>query len=226
MGKKGEERDAATTPNSSASNFWKFPDDMDNFGNLANQLPETILQDFDVEPMEVWYQKLSDTISKDPTAIALICHRMMDAFHEYILGIPKQIRKTNTNFSGRPNGLYGKGKAWFDVSEINGRLVIHIYGVGWVGLPQWLLQKIVLSEELKQNIVEILNSVYHAFASPRLHATHLLRRINKMNFVKPSFFAPVNPRGLSGANYKECAMASMVCQNIHSHFPTCRKKKI
>ena len=47
---------------------------------------------------DLWRQEIASHIQKDSTAIALICYRMMTAFHECLLGVPTQDKRTNVNF--------------------------------------------------------------------------------------------------------------------------------
>ena len=220
---KDDLRQNALNTNNSSAEFWKFGDSNSNYNELCNKLFNDIINDENIETIELWHQKLSEHISNDPAAIVMICNRLCDSFHQYLFNIPKEQKKSFSNFSFNPPGVFGRGKGWFTVTEVTGRKMVHIHGLAWVGHPQWLLQKIALSNKFKKDIVTILNSVYQSYAPPRVHALNLLRRLFNVKYLKSSFFAAPNPSDVSMNDIKECGNASMVNKNGHSHCPTCRK---
>ena len=63
-------------------------------------------------------KELADDIRGDVTAVALMCHRCMQAVNECLFGIPKRTRRTIVDFSSRPSGVFGRARASFNVSEV------------------------------------------------------------------------------------------------------------
>jgi hypothetical protein len=206
------------TPKSteSASQFWwgvdinSSEDDKknnvppENFSDYANVIP-TLLQQLP-EGIEVWRQDIGDAITRDPTAVALLCQRLMHSLYEGLFGLPAGQRKTVINFRNKstnmenndqkseaPRGLFGRPIAWFDVSELQGRKQLHWHGLLFGGLPQWIMQRCAGAEgnDLKQQsrnlgeeISNILQTSYCAHAPPSVHANYTLRRLHIANHKK------------------------------------------
>jgi hypothetical protein len=72
---------------------------------------------------------------------------------------------------------------------------LHWHGLVWAGLPQWLTQRCAgAHSDLTDRVRAILDSAYQAFASPRLHAVRLLRRVDdRQSDVRAAFYSPPPP---------------------------------
>jgi len=219
-------RQASMTKSTCAADFWKIPEQYQDFGYSSSLLPQQLcdLNESMENSKVIWHDKVKDIITSDPAAVVIICQRMLDAFHEHLLGLPKRGRKTNSHISKQKPGLFGRGRAWAYVSEVTGRNMLHFHGLGWVGLPQWLTQKASLSPTLRKTISSIFRSAYHSHADPNVHTTNLLRRMNDIKVLRPQYFAPIpNPSMMTISNIERWGQACNVAQNLHGHLPTCRK---
>ena len=228
-GKNEELRQYMSQQHVSSSDFWRFGNSIQNsnFYHWATLLPQEILENSSIIEHDIWRQEIADHIQQDSTAIALISYRMMTAFHECLLGVPRTQKRTNVNFSSLPPGIFGRPKGWFEVSECNSRELIHFHGLAWVGLPPWITQRCIINTNTARHIALLLQDIYHASASPILHAAKLLRKIINDNHyelhVRSSYHSPPSPDMFTMEEINQIGEASIVNQNGHTHFKTCEE---
>jgi hypothetical protein len=105
-------------PAASSGAFWSPESSQPDtpFAGIAGALDA----DFDEHVIE-WRVNVGREISQDPTAIALVCQRMMEALREELFGVPRLGKCTTAQFSSRPPGALGRAQACFDVTEVTGR---------------------------------------------------------------------------------------------------------
>ena len=109
-------------PSRSAKAFWEQKgmhgtySDIESFDFEANLLENLFTPEDD--EIVLFKKQLADDIRGDVTAVALMCHRCMQAVNECLFGIPKRTRRTCVDFSTRPSGVFGRARASFNVSEV------------------------------------------------------------------------------------------------------------
>ena len=87
-------RDGARAPANSASSFWHGteeglePDFQASVRTLAGCLPAL------GAGVEVWRQEVAKEVVQDPVAIAVICHRLMEALMEELVVVPRAQKRT------------------------------------------------------------------------------------------------------------------------------------
>lgn len=64
---------------------------------------------------------MGDAITNDPTAVALLCQRIMDAVNTLLFGVPREQKRSTADFSSREPGILGRLWSWFHASEVMGR---------------------------------------------------------------------------------------------------------
>jgi len=217
--------DIASAESRSAADFWhNMGGDANgnydfNLVHHANNLPQN-LPDLD-QATEFYRHEIGELITKDPTAVVLLMQRMIKELHETLIGIPSQYKKTRSpDFSSRLAGLLGRAKAFFDVTELQGRKALHWHGLYWTGLPGWLVQR-VAGSRLGDVVAAYNRETHQAHASPRLHALKLIRRM-KDKPLKSGYFCPP-PSDLDAAEIADWGEAAIVCICGHSHCMTCHK---
>ena len=176
-----------------------------------------------------WRQKLTAEITANPAAVALICQRMTDAFHDELLCVPHEIRRTKAVFETHPRGLFGRAHSYYWVTEVEGRMQLHWHGLLWGGLPHWLTQRCAGSP-LEETVAECLSRVYSASVRPEFHATHLWQSLRRFKMtgemrkatdsIHAACYCPP-PLGLSAAEIMEWGEAVSAIQGVHSHCDTC-----
>ena len=204
----------------SAPHLWRCAQPGASFADAATALPPLPAVD---EGVVVWRQHVGDAITRDPTAVALICQRLMNAVNEALLGVPRREKRSVAVFTTQLPGIFGRARAWFHVSEVMGRQMLHWHSLLWAGLPHWLAQRSAGAVgDLGAHVSAILAQVFVAHAEPELHAARLLRRLAEDNSVRAAYYAPPPP-GLSGDEVLAWGRAVIAATNSHSHCSTCHK---
>jgi hypothetical protein len=163
---------------------------------------------------------MSDLITRDPPAVALLCQRMMDALNQALVAVPHDVRRTSVDFSRRPRGVLGRARAWFHVSEVTGRKVLHFHGTFWAGAPQWLTQRCAGAPHGLCPLVSHPQSHLQrlrpaASARGALAATAARLQAESGPCVTAPAQAPCSQR--------QSGLAVNVATNVHSHCPTYRR---
>ena len=189
--------------------------------NLANSLPsDTPVLD---DGLELFREDVSALITQNPTAVVLMMQRMVHALHECLMGIPVEIRRTgDPDFSSRKNGILGRGKAFFDVTELQGRNALHWHGLYWTGTQPWVVQRSAGSE-IGYRLAHFTKRMHSACANARLHAVKLFKRLAGTS-LRSAYFCPP-PVRTSAYQLDRLGEVCMVCTNGHSHCASCRKSE-
>jgi hypothetical protein len=208
MGHAGELRNSAMHD----EEFWRRPETFRDFLNLAMLTPDELpaADSETMQPTIIWQDEISNIILEDPVAVTLSCYRILQAFRYALLGLDSSKKKSFANFSSQRRGLFGVGKGDFVVQELTGKKVTHFHKVFWGGLPPWLSQRLGISRKWSEYLTSIFQNVYHATASPILHAAHLLRRQNDIRYMHPGLFTPVD------CNLSVESTTSLACANTKS----------
>jgi hypothetical protein len=187
-------------------------------------LPPGVLpkpEDDIIQPTIVWQHEIASVIKKDAVSIVITCYRILEGFRLHLLGIQKTKKKMTANFSSQPRGLFGVAKADLWVHELTGRKVIHFHGLAWVGLPQWLIQRLATSEQYSRHMTNLFQKLYHTSAAPELHVAHLFRRLHNIRYVNPAYFTPPSV-DMTVAEMMRMGEAVATSKNVHSHCLTCK----
>ena len=228
-----------------APDLWRCAQPDASFAEAASALPPLPAVD---DGVVVWRQHVGDAITRDPTAVALVCQRLMNAVNEVLIGVPRREKRSTADFTTREPGMLGRAQAWFHVSEVMGRSVqalhyggcpqsptpcdflsrlcrkmLHWHSLVWAGVSHWVTQRCAGAVgDLGAHVSSILSQAFVAHAEPALHAARLLRRINEESSLRAAYYAPPPP-GLSGAEILAWGEAVIAATNSHSHCSTCHK---
>ena len=110
----------------SAAQFWKHAvphsnsttpsEQWESFADVAMRPSVDVAED-----VLTWRVEVGKAIMEDPTAVALVCKRMMQAMHEELFQAPRLGKKSVADFSSREPGVAGRTQGVFNVSEVTGR---------------------------------------------------------------------------------------------------------
>ena len=174
-----------STPSASVDANRHFPATDEGFLEHLKRGAKT----YPVADLDISELGLQMRLAKDPVAATEIFKMLTEAVWTCLLRIsPDRASRKTFPLGMGPKGVFGHTRAFFSVTQTQGRLSLHTHMVIWAGLDPVVIQKCAAHEKLFAEIRQVLDSQFVA-SLPPVHHYHALVRLA----TEPKQRAPLNP---------------------------------